>query len=354
MNAGPGQTVKLPNGANLDGSVTDDGLPNPPGAVTTTWENVTGFGTVTFGNPNAVDTTAQFSVEGTYVLRLTATTVRPASRATSPSPWCARDRRVDQVRHRGGGAHPVQGRRLPGCAGQPVLLQRPKGSDRVKVRTKHLEAGQSVYTFDIRRDDSGHHYRTRVPRTRARRRPPSAVPKGLLLRVYRPRSPPCTIEVISSRDRQHGASPWTSMARASSRSGRDEADLTDLVVRPDHVVRIHSGDGKSDKNDLYLSRKVSGVSTQPRCCATTGRCSWTGCATEQTSAQRPAALTQRTRAGEGALMKRTRRPRPPVRMPAGMHGTRVAPPGMQRGHVPCRALTSGFVRHEGLNPQLAE
>jgi len=72
VDAGPDQTVVLPDVASLDGTVTDDGRPNPPGAVTTTWEKVTGFGTVTFGNPNAVDTTATFSVDGTYVLRLTA------------------------------------------------------------------------------------------------------------------------------------------------------------------------------------------------------------------------------------------------------------------------------------------
>ena len=42
------------------------------GRVTTTWSKVSGPGTVTFGNPNAVDTTASFSAAGTYVLRLTA------------------------------------------------------------------------------------------------------------------------------------------------------------------------------------------------------------------------------------------------------------------------------------------
>ena len=56
----------------LDGTVTDDGLPIPPGAVTTTWTKQSGPGTVTFGSASAVDTTASFSVDGTYVLRLTA------------------------------------------------------------------------------------------------------------------------------------------------------------------------------------------------------------------------------------------------------------------------------------------
>ena len=65
-------TITLPAGASLTGSVSDDGLPNPPAAVTTTWSKVSGPGTVTFGNAAAVSTTADFSVAGTYVLRLSA------------------------------------------------------------------------------------------------------------------------------------------------------------------------------------------------------------------------------------------------------------------------------------------
>ena len=72
VNAGTDQTITLPSAANLSGTVTDDGLPNPPAAVTTTWSKVSGPGTVTFGNANAVTTTATFSTSGTYVLRLTA------------------------------------------------------------------------------------------------------------------------------------------------------------------------------------------------------------------------------------------------------------------------------------------
>ena len=72
MEAGPDQTIVLPSDAVLDGAVTDDGLPNPPGQVTTTWSQVSGPGTVTFADGSAVDTTASFSVAGTYVLRLTA------------------------------------------------------------------------------------------------------------------------------------------------------------------------------------------------------------------------------------------------------------------------------------------
>jgi len=57
---------------NLDGTVTDEGLPIPPGVVTSTWSTVSGPGTVAFGDASAVDTTAAFSDPGTYVLRLSA------------------------------------------------------------------------------------------------------------------------------------------------------------------------------------------------------------------------------------------------------------------------------------------
>jgi hypothetical protein len=71
VSAGMDQTVTLPSNANLDGTASDDGLPTPP-ALTTTWSQVTGPGTVSFGNASAVDTTASFSVDGVYTLRLTA------------------------------------------------------------------------------------------------------------------------------------------------------------------------------------------------------------------------------------------------------------------------------------------
>ena len=50
VNAGSAQTITLPATASLSGTVTDDGLPNPPGTVTTTWSKVSGPGTVTFAN----------------------------------------------------------------------------------------------------------------------------------------------------------------------------------------------------------------------------------------------------------------------------------------------------------------
>ena len=69
-NAGPDRTITLSATASLDGTVTDDGLPS--GTLTQTWTKVSGPGTVNFANAAAVDTTATFSMAGTYVLLLTA------------------------------------------------------------------------------------------------------------------------------------------------------------------------------------------------------------------------------------------------------------------------------------------
>ena len=71
-NAGTNQTIELPASATLQGSASDDGLPNPPATLTTTWSQVSGPGTASFANAGTLNTTASFSVDGTYVLRLTA------------------------------------------------------------------------------------------------------------------------------------------------------------------------------------------------------------------------------------------------------------------------------------------
>jgi hypothetical protein len=70
--AGPNQTVTMPNSATLAGSVTDDGL--PAGAqLTSMWSQLPGApGTATFTNPTSPTTNVTFSAAGTYVLRLTA------------------------------------------------------------------------------------------------------------------------------------------------------------------------------------------------------------------------------------------------------------------------------------------
>lgn len=72
VSAGLNQSIALPASVALQGSVGDDGLPNPPGAITLAWTKVSGPGTVTFGDPASAGTSASFSDPGTYVLRLTA------------------------------------------------------------------------------------------------------------------------------------------------------------------------------------------------------------------------------------------------------------------------------------------
>lgn len=72
VNAGPDQTIELPDPAALKGIITDDGMPHGS-VVTSTWSVVSGPGPVVFGNANAPVTTATFTNPGSYTLRLTAT-----------------------------------------------------------------------------------------------------------------------------------------------------------------------------------------------------------------------------------------------------------------------------------------
>lgn len=69
VNAGADQSVTLPAAANLVGTASDDGLPGPLAA---TWSKLSGPGTVTFADANALSTTATFSAAGIYTLRLSA------------------------------------------------------------------------------------------------------------------------------------------------------------------------------------------------------------------------------------------------------------------------------------------
>ncbi|MEO8136003.1 MAG: Ig-like domain-containing protein, partial [Betaproteobacteria bacterium] len=72
VSAGAAQAITLPASASLTAVVTDDGLPNPPGALTLSWSMDSGPANVTFANPNAAATTATFAAAGNYVLRMTA------------------------------------------------------------------------------------------------------------------------------------------------------------------------------------------------------------------------------------------------------------------------------------------
>ncbi len=68
--AGPDQIISLPAGAQLNGSVGDDGWPFGS-TLNTTWSQVNGPGVVSFANPNTSVTAASFSGPGVYLVRLT-------------------------------------------------------------------------------------------------------------------------------------------------------------------------------------------------------------------------------------------------------------------------------------------
>ena len=70
VDAGLDQAIGPAETAMLLASTTDDGLPDPPGTIALSWNKTSGPGTVTFSTPNAVATDADFSIGGTYVLRL--------------------------------------------------------------------------------------------------------------------------------------------------------------------------------------------------------------------------------------------------------------------------------------------
>lgn len=57
---------------NLSAYVTDDGAPNPPGALSHHWTVVSGPGTATIGDPSMPNSDVSFAGPGTYVLRLTS------------------------------------------------------------------------------------------------------------------------------------------------------------------------------------------------------------------------------------------------------------------------------------------
>ena len=100
----------MSDAANLNGSATDDGFPNPPGALTYNWTAVSGPGAVTFADANAASTTATFSSAGNYTLRLTASDSALSGSADLaatvggplPSPWIDQD--IGAVGRVGGGS----------------------------------------------------------------------------------------------------------------------------------------------------------------------------------------------------------------------------------------------------------
>lgn len=73
VDAGTTQAVQLPAGAVLDGTVTDDGKPDPPASLDLLWSQASGTGMTSF-SPSATveDPTASFTAWGDYELMLSA------------------------------------------------------------------------------------------------------------------------------------------------------------------------------------------------------------------------------------------------------------------------------------------
>jgi hypothetical protein len=221
---------------------------------------------VTFGDPSAVDTTAAFSVEGTYVLRLTAddgalTTsddVQIVVQAAPPAPTpeaptvtvTASDRKVMV-----GGEVRFAVTVSRGVSGQSIHLQRWNGSAWVDVDTALRTVGDATtFAFTTTSDQSGVVlYRIQVP---AYGDVPGATVEGLKVGYYKAR-----ITGVSGKGewvtlRNTGAvtfdlDGWTLVNRSNGRM----VVLEPMRVRPGQTVRIHTGPGQDDRNDMFLGRK---------------------------------------------------------------------------------------------------
>ncbi|KPA10835.1 PKD domain protein, partial [Candidatus Magnetomorum sp. HK-1] len=73
VDAGLDQTITLSNNTvTLKGVVSDDGLPENPGVVVTTWSLISGPESVSFSDVNAFNSNVTFSAPGIYILNLNA------------------------------------------------------------------------------------------------------------------------------------------------------------------------------------------------------------------------------------------------------------------------------------------
>ncbi len=72
VNAGTNLTIQLPITLELAGTVSDDGLPDPPAAVSNYWELASGPAEVPIPDPASLTNAVQFTQTGTNVFRLIA------------------------------------------------------------------------------------------------------------------------------------------------------------------------------------------------------------------------------------------------------------------------------------------
>jgi PKD repeat protein len=132
VDAGPDLEITLPARAALDGTVSDDGLPNA--AVTVGWSQVSGPGQVVFADAKSEYTMASFSKPGVYVLRLMANDgAAEASDETtitvSPSPRVTDDLQVLYTFQEGQGSLVVKD--LSGAGDAIDLMIEAKDKDKI-------------------------------------------------------------------------------------------------------------------------------------------------------------------------------------------------------------------------------
>jgi hypothetical protein len=72
VDAGTNVTLQLTSPGTLAGVITDDGKPNPPGAVVATWTNLSGPVPITITNIHSLTNTIPYTDPGEYVFRLVA------------------------------------------------------------------------------------------------------------------------------------------------------------------------------------------------------------------------------------------------------------------------------------------
>jgi hypothetical protein len=263
VDAGADQAVTSP--ASLDGTVSDDGLPNPPAKVTTTWSKVSGPGSVSFGDAARVDTTASFSEPGGYVLRLTAydgslTTaddvqVDVQTSGASPGPQPTISARVLDSRVMVGDDTRITATVGPVVGGQTVRLERWTGTSWKLVDRAALNGGRQVeFSFTVTSGRSSLvRYRLRLP---AFAGAPAVTAGGLNVAYYQTRIVRVSAEREWVKVRNTGnvrldLGGWTLLNRRNGKS----ATLEHLWVRPGRTVRIHTGQGRDDRNDMFLGLK---------------------------------------------------------------------------------------------------
>lgn len=267
VNAGAAVTIDAGQTAALDGTVTDDGRPGP---VTASWSKDSGPGTVSFANAAAVDTTATFSEAGSYTLRLTAddgalsasatTTVNVRAAQPAPTdPSGPRDATLTAAASgtlvKAGRTATITGTLAPAENGQVVKLQRRTATGWVDVATRSVTAGaQSTARFDVTSGASAVvQYRLVSPATATTT---EAVSIGMTVMFYRAD----ILRVIADKDvvklENTGVVPldlggWVLKNKKNGRSVR----LPSFTLKPDRVVRIHTGDGASSARHLYLDAR---------------------------------------------------------------------------------------------------